>query len=459
LVHFIGRKADNERKDMSGIVGIMHPGQHTDVKRILDKIAHRGHATAVIETASATLGVAWTNYQFATPKQLQHSQTFWDDISDGHLVLVGGDELMLKRDPLGVAPLYFGWTKDGFLCFSSEVKGLLEVTREVHELPPGHTFDGQHLEAYYQLGMLPVLEGTPEKIAKELRHRLETAVAKCIGNGNVGAWLSGGLDSSTLAALAHRHFHPFHTFTVGLPGAPDVEKAQIVASFIRAEHHVRMLQIEDLLAVLPEVIYHLESFDAWLVRSSILNYLVAQLAADFVPAVFSGEGGDELFAGYEYLKSLDPVNLPDELIDITSGLHNTALQRVDRCASAHGIVAYVVFLDSDVVDYALRIPTEYKLRNGVEKWILRQAMAGALPDAVLNRPKAKFWQGAGVEDLLAHYAEERISDADFSRERQLLNGWKINSKEELFYYRIFCEQLGQFTDLDWMGRTRGVPVN
>ena len=58
---------------------------------------------------------------------------------------------------------------------------------------------------------------------------------------------------------------------------------------------------------MPAVIYHLESFDALLVRSSITNYLVAQAAADFVPAVFSGEGGDELFAGYAYLKALDPA--------------------------------------------------------------------------------------------------------------------------------------------------------
>jgi asparagine synthase (glutamine-hydrolysing) len=189
-----------------------------------------------------------------------------------------------------------------------------------------------------------------------------------------------------------------------------------------------------------------------------MNYLVAKAAAEYVPAVFSGEGGDELFAGYEYLKTLDLADLSAELVDITNRLHNTALQRVDRCSSAFGTVAQVSFLDPDVVDYALKIPADLKLRNGVEKWVLREAMKGALPDAVLERPKAKFWEGAGVEDFLARHAERKISDAEFLNERQLRNGWCLNTKEELFYYRIFREYFGDFNDLAWLGRTKGSPV-
>jgi len=313
------------------------------------------------------------------------------------------------------------------------------------------------MRCYFKLEKQTPLHKPPEEMAKELRRRLETSVEKRIGGTATGSWLSGGLDSSAMAALARKHMDELHTFAAGVPGAPDLEYAREAAEFIGSNHHEAVVTLGDMLVALPEVIYHLESFDALLVRSSITNYLVAKLASDYVEEVFSGEGGDELFAGYEYIKSLDPAMLADELIDITKRLHNTALQRVDRSASAHGMVAHVGILDPDVVDYAHKIPAEYKLRNGVEKWIFRRAMDGELPERVLNRPKAKFWEGAGVGELLAQYADEHITDEEFAHERPLPNGWELNSKEELMYYRIFREHFGELEDLSWMGRTKGAP--
>jgi asparagine synthase (glutamine-hydrolysing) len=121
-------------------------------------------------------------------------------------------------------------------------------------------------------------------------------------------------------------------------------------------------------------------------------------------------------------------------------------------------MAHVGFLDPEVVDYALRIPPNLKLHDGVEKWILRRAMDGLLPQTVLVRTKAKFWDGAGVGEQLHEYAREHVSDAAFRRERTLPGGETLNSKEELMYYRIFREQFGEFEDLSWMGRTKGAPV-
>jgi asparagine synthase (glutamine-hydrolysing) len=348
-------------------------------------------------------------------------------------------------------------TREGALAFASEVKALLEVTQEAAEIPPGHQFDGVHSDLCAPLQPQPSLQDAPEVIAVELRRRLEDSVRKSIRSPATGAWLSGGLDSSTMAALARPHVSRLCTFAAGMRDAPDLEYAREVARHLQSEHREAVVTLDQMLAVVPKVIYHLESFDALLVRSSITNYLVAKLATEYVPEVFSGEGGDELFAGYEYLKSIPQEQLPAELIDITSRLHNTALQRVDRCASAHGLVAHVAFLDPEVVDYALRIPAGLKIREGVEKWILRRAMDGLLPESVLNRRKAKFWEGAGVGDLLAQHADEKIGDEEFCRERNLPNGWALNTKEELMYYRLFKEHFPDIENLSWMGRTKGAP--
>lgn len=444
---------------MAGIAGIARRGASEMVQRMLEKIAHRGPAgSAITQGKNATLGVCWPHPQATAGTRLHASATAWDENSDGHFAFVADNPLTLRRDSLGLAPLYYGHTVDGTLCFASEVKALLVATHDVHEAPCGHSGNGECFERYYHLAPQTPINETPETLARELRRCLGIAVEKHIGEGPVGSWLSGGLDSSLIAALARPYVPTLHTFAVGTKGAPDLRFAREVATFIRSDHHEIVVTLEDMLAALPEVIYFLESFDALLVRSSITNYLAARRAAGYVPAVFSGEGGDELFAGYEYLKAVPLEHLAEELIDITGRLHNTALQRVDRCAAAHGCVAYVPFLEPEVVYYALRIPVEFKLQGGVEKWILRQAAAGLLPKSVLKRPKAKFWQGAGVGEQLAQYAQEHISDPDFVQERQLPNGWQVNTKEELLYYRIFRQHFGPVEDLSWMGRTKGAPV-
>ena len=444
---------------MTAMAGILGVGESDRVAAMLDRLNHRGQAgRTIVEVGGATIGATWRHDEPSPTTELVRTHALRDQGVDGRLAeaIVADGQLRLKRDVVGIAPLYFGYTGDNLLAFASEVKALLLATQDVQAVPPGHIFDGHRATPFADLQLQPTMRDAPDLIAADLRRRLAAAVEAAIGDGDVGSWLSGGLDSSAMAALARPCVRKLHTFAVGLAGAPDLAYAREVAAFIQADHREMIVTFDQMLAVLPAVIYHLESCDALLVRSSITNYLVAGLASDYVARVFSGEGGDELFAGYEYLKALPQSQLPEELLDITRRLHNTALQRVDRCAAAHGTQAHVCFLAPQVMELALKIPIEYKLRNGVEKWILREAMTGLLPPSVLQRTKAKFWEGAGVGDLLARYADSAISDAEFQRERTLPNGWVLNSKEELLYYRIFREQFGHATDLNWMGRTKGM---
>jgi asparagine synthase (glutamine-hydrolysing) len=446
---------------MSGIAGIAAGGEQARVQLMLERLSHRGPAgQEIVDRDDATLGLVWTDLQEGSVAGLKHRHTAADEASNSHFARAEArdGQLVLMRDPLGVAPLYYGTNEDDHLCFASEVKALLAATSDVHEFPPGSRYSEGRFESYSDLEVQPPLTDPPGCVAQELRKRLTASVQRRVKNTPVGSWLSGGLDSSVMTALARPHVPRLHTFAAGLSSAADLRWARAVAEHLETDHHEILVDLDALLAVLPDVIYHLESFDALLVRSSLVNYLASRRASEYVPAVLSGEAGDELFAGYAYLQNCHPGELPAELIDITQRLHNTALQRVDRSAAAHGTVAYVGFTDPDVVDYAVRIPVEYKLRDGVEKWILRRAMDGALPEPVLNRKKAKFWQGAGVQDLLATYAEEHIPDDEFRRERTLPNGWVLHSREELMYFRIFREHFGALEDLSWMGRTRGAPT-
>ncbi len=446
---------------MAGIAGIASKNAGAEVEEMLSTIRHRGkEGISVFEKNGTTIGLVWNETEDEIVKKLLADGIVGVNNGSGNYAWVKPENgnFRMCRDELGVTPLYLGKDQTGNICFASEVKALQEIAEDISEIPPGHTFDGEKLKLYFKLESGTPLEDDPEQIALHLRNILDRAVSDCINTDPIGSWLSGGLDSSTICALAARHVKQLKTFVAGLNGAPDLKFARETADFIKSDHHEVIVTLDDMIRVLPDVIYHLESFDALLVRSSIINYLVAKLASEHVSEVFSGEGGDELFAGYDYLKSMPSEHLGDELIKITGNLHNTALQRVDRSASAHGTRAYVVFTNPEVVRFALNIPVKYKIYNNQEKWILRKAMEGLLPESILQRPKAKFWEGAGVADMLSEYASGKITDNDFRTERIVSDGITINTKEELFYYRIFRDHFGSYNNFKWMGRTEGSPV-
>lgn len=444
---------------MAAIAGIFKSSQQELVSKMLDALEHRGgYGKEIITTKNATIGIIWAKHENAAMKGIYNS-IFTVGPGFGHelKISISENKLSIQRGKVGVVPLYLAKNNENEIMFASEVKALLPDANKILEFLPGQRINNDKIETYFNLAKGELLDQNPDLIAKDLYDLLDRAVKRRINEKDVGAWLSGGLDSSTIAALARPKVRKLYTFAGGIKGSPDLKYAREAAEFIGARHYEVILDKEKMLKILPDVIFQLESFDALLVRSSIINLAVAWAASNYVTDVFSGEGGDELFAGYSYLKKLPITELDSELLDIISRLHNTALQRVDRAASAFGLTAHVVFVDPEVVNYALRIPAKYKIYNGTEKWILRKSMAGLLPDSILNRPKLKFWQGAGVENIISEHAENVITDDSFLRERELANGWKLNSKEELYYYRIFKECFGEPEILNWMGRTKGSP--
>lgn len=334
-------------------------------------------------------------------------------------VLATPDRIVAARDPLGIKPLYVAHLGNG-LVFASELKafdGLGLTGDNVEAIEPGGLFDSRDgMRHWYRVphGAAELEPGmTSESIWRELRLVLEEAVRKwMVADVEVGSFLSGGLDSSLIAAVAAASIdRPLKTFSVGLEGSPDLAAARRVAEHIGSDHHELQFTADDVAEVLPHVIYHLESADVDLVRSAIPTHFATSLARQHVKAVLTGEGADELFAGYSYHHEYaeTPRELADELTRSLTAMHNINLQRVDRITMAQGLEARTPFLDRDLIDFAQSIPASLKMKveeredgqtETTEKWILRMACEDLLPADLVWRKKAQFDEGSGTVDAL-----------------------------------------------------------
>ncbi|RIK35989.1 MAG: asparagine synthase B [Chloroflexi bacterium] len=360
------------------------------------------------------------------------------------------ERLFLARDPIGIKPLYYGKRRNGregdHFYFASELKALIDHVDEVAEFPAGTYYDSRRgFVPYYRVPDAPPRERPLDEVLREVRQGLEDAVVShLMSDVPVGAFLSGGLDSSLIAAIARRHVRELHTFAVGVEGSSDLLAARHVADYIGSIHHEYAFTPEEALELLPEIIYYLESFDQDLVRSAIPCYFCARLAADYVKVILTGEGADELFAGYQYYKSYaDPAALHQELHRSVSTLHNLNLQRVDRLTMCHGIEGRVPFLDTHFIQLGMSIPTELKLKAGrsgqrVEKWVLRQACEDLLPPEIVWRGKEKFGEGSGTIAMLQTALEPLLNDIDLAA-YQAKVGEPLRTAEEAYYHKLLAE--------------------
>jgi asparagine synthase (glutamine-hydrolysing) len=360
--------------------------------------------------------------------------------------IADGEDLFVARDPVGIKPLYRA-RRDGQILFASEIKALVGLAEEVTEFPPGTWFHSREgTRSYYEVPDGEPVPRTVEAHVARVRETLERSVVKrLMSDVPLGAFLSGGLDSSLIAALVRPHVDELHTFSVGLEGSPDLEAARVVARHLDTVHHEHRLRAEEVAEVLPAIVFHLESFDRDLVRSAIPTWFTARLAADSVKVILTGEGADELFAGYGYYRRFqDPAELHTELRRSVRSLHNVNLQRVDRMTMAHSVEGRVPFLDLEMIDLAQTIPPQLKLKgNGkgrsIEKWVLRKAAEEVLPPVIVWRDKEQFDEGSGTVNLLSGLVDRVMSPRDARRYAQEHAGDRLRSPEECLYHRLLCE--------------------
>jgi len=354
-------------------------------------------------------------------------------------VLATSDKLIAARDPIGIKPLYVG-RRNCTYSFASEIKALSPYTDEVHEFPPGHVFDSSRgMSRYYTMPDITDDIHDGQEAIRAIQLTLTESIEKRLRSDvPLGVFLSGGLDSSIIAAIASQYCPGLKTFAVGLENSPDLKAARRVADFLGTDHHEQILSPQQIQQDLPQILYHLESFDQDLVRSAVPCYYVSQLAAQHVKVVLTGEGADELFAGYDYHKQYtNPSALHTELRRSVLCMHNINLQRVDRMTMAHGLEARVPFLDRTMLDIAFRIPVALKLpaQSRIEKWILRKAFEHLLPSDIVWRDKSQFDQGSGVADLLGHI--EFLNSQPVDRDTR---GNSSRSAEEAAYRALLSKQ-------------------
>ncbi len=371
------------------------------------------------------------------------------------------DRYLIARDPLGIIPLYYGYDDKKQLYVASELKSLVDVCQQVKPFPPGHYLDSKvgEIRSYYQpewkdFDKVKDQDASPQVIQKAL---ISSVKKHMMSDVPYGVLLSGGLDSSLISAIAQLNaakrieddqqspawWPQLHSFAVGLKGSPDLIAAKKVADKIGTIHHEILFTIQQGLDALADVVYHLETYDVTTIRASTPMFLMARKIKSMgIKMVLSGEGADEIFGGYLYFhKAPNAEEFHKETVRKLERLHQFDCLRANKAMAAWGVETRVPFLDRTFLDTAMTISPQAKMcGNGkMEKYILREAFDGYLPEDVLWRQKEQFSDGVGYSwiDSIKEFAETSISDIEFSQSSEEFPINTPDTKEGLLYRRLF----------------------
>lgn len=415
------------------------------------------------------------NHKFRTGSDCEVIAHLYEEHGEGFVDMLDGifsfvlldtrdHSFIAARDAIGVTPLYIGWGLDGSVWISSEMKGINDDCEHFEIFPPGHLFSSKEgsLKRWYNpewyTESIPSIPYDP----LTLRKAFEKAVIKrLMTDVPFGVLLSGGLDSSLVAAVTIRHLAEtkaakqwgtqLHSFCVGLEGSPDLKAGKEVADYLGTVHHEFHFTVQDGIDAIEDVIYHTETYDVTTIRASTPMFLMSRkIKALGVKMVISGEGSDEIFGGYLYFhKAPNKEEFHRETCHKIKALHQYDCLRANKSTSAWGLEARVPFLDKEFINVAMSIDPESKMiqrdLGRIEKWVLRKAFDDEenpfLPKHILYRQKEQFSDGVGyswIDGLKAH-AEAHVND------RMMLNAKKIYphntpTTKEAYYYRMIFER-------------------
>jgi len=356
--------------------------------------------------------------------------------------------LIAARDPVGIRPLFYGYSASGQIAFASEAKNLVGLCRKIYPFPIGSYYCNGQFVRYCDIADTPAYhQDELPVIYKKIREKLVAGVEKRLdADTPVGFLLSGGLDSSLVCAIAARKLQkPIRTFAIGMSGdAIDLKYARQVADHLHADHTEVIINREIVLDALEEVVAMLGTWDITTIRASVGMYLVCRYIHEHtdIRVLLTGEISDELF-GYKYTDyAPGAAAFQAESQKRVRELYMYDVLRADRSISVNSLEARVPFGDLAFVRYVMAIDPAKKLNTyGKGKYLLRKAFEEGdwLPESILWREKAAFSDAVGhsMVDDIKEYAEEKYSDGEW-RQRAAQYGYAAPfTKESLLYRELF----------------------
>jgi asparagine synthase (glutamine-hydrolysing) len=344
----------------------------------------------------------------------------------------------IARDTMGVRPLYISYDNKN-LSLASEAKSIVSFGN-IYQFPAGKyaaydlntgTINTHNYFKFYKNSLIK----DSINVSQNIKELLEKAIEKrLMSDRPIGCLLSGGLDSSVVASILQRKSnHKIKTFSIGFEDSVDLKYARKVAEYISSDHYEYVMTHEEALNKIPEVIKMIETDDITTIRASVGMYILSEyIKENFKETViFSGEGADELLCGYLYFHNApDDTSVFQESKRLLEELPEYDVLRADRCTASHGLELRVPFLDSHLVNYCTKLDGSIRKPQGdIEKYYLRNAFQGYIPDEVLWRRKDGFSDGiSGTQKPWYQIIQEHVENQE---------KYDFISKEASYYSQIF----------------------
>ncbi|MHA1276947.1 MAG: asparagine synthetase B family protein [Candidatus Helarchaeota archaeon] len=332
--------------------------------------------------------------------------------------------VFLFRDLIGIKPLYL-YTGPKYVAFASEKKALWAagLTSQIEPLRPGRVvrFAETGFTSHFQLEY-NITQGVERPInyyQQALLNKLRTIIKMLLPSNPFTLLLSGGLDSTIIAALLTETGQGFKSIVLGTENSGDIQFAQQTADFLGQSLGIFHFDVTSLEGLLPSLIYHVESRDEKKINIAFPLYTAAQhLYKQHVQIIFTGQGADEIFGGYarhERQFKDEPSKLPEQLWNDVKALYQVNLQRNDAVAMAHTVQLRLPYLTKDLIEFSMQIPPHLKIQPPVRKYILRQiGKKLGLPAHLTHRPKRAIQFSSGSYETLKKLSQILGFTKDFA---------------------------------------------